>query len=310
MIVGCATTSGAQGMNLAKVIMDRAGIAPAVSGMTVNRFCSSALQTIATASNAIMSGQADVIVAGGVESMTKSNGSDLEVDPWLWFNHPSTYITMGATAENVANRYGISRAEQDQFSYESNMKAAKAMAAHLFDDEIIPVDATRIVKDADGKDQYETFVFDKDECPRPGTTLEGLGSLVPSFDPEHGSVTAGNSSQMSDGASFCVIMSAEKADALGLKKLARFVGFATAGVEADEMGIGPVKAVPKVLKLTGMKLEDIDLIELNEAFACQSLYCIKQLGFNRDIVNVNGGAIFFRPCHGFDRNLADDAGRR
>jgi len=308
VIVGCAVTIGPQGiMNFAKIIMDRAGISCDVPGQTVNRQCSSALNAIAMGCNAIIAGQAEVIVAGGVESISlvNTNFTPADIDYDLYLTHPQTYMPMGQTAENVAARYNITRQMQDEFAIESNIKAAKAIANNEFAEEIIPIKAYKhvynetgeIVKDKNGYPEREIFMFEKDECPRINTTLEGLASLKPSFR-EDGTVTAGNASQMSDAASFVVIMSGEKADALGLKRLAKFRNFTVTGCEADEMGVGPIKAVPKALKASGLELKDIDVIELNEAFASQAVHVVNTLGIDKSKLNPTGGAICFGHAYG------------
>lgn len=253
-------------------------------GQTVNRFCASGLQAISTAANMVMTGQAEIIAAGGVESMTAiPMGSDPSFrDKWVEEHEPGAYLPMGITAENVADRYHISRQEMDAFAVESHRKAAAAQASGKFDDEIIPVDGV----DLDGN----PIVFDKDQGIRPDTNQETLAGLKPAFR-EGGSVTAGQSSQTSDGAGFVIFMSREKAEELGLRPLARFLAFAVAGVDPSVMGIGPIKAVPKVMKLTGLTPGDMDVIELNEAFAAQAIPCIRELGLPEDRVNVNGGAV-------------------
>jgi acetyl-CoA acyltransferase len=308
VIVGCAVTTGPQGVgNFAKIIMDRAGINCDVPGQTVNRLCSSALNAIAIGCNAIIAGQADVIVAGGCESISlvPVKPAPQDIDLALWKAHPSSYMVMGQTAEVVARRYNITRQMQDEFACESQVKAAKATAANEFADEIIPVAAYitvtnekgESVLDQSGNPVRKAFIFDRDECPRANTTMEGLASLKPAF-AENGSVTAGNASQMSDAASFVVVMSGEKADALGLKKLAKFRAFAVTGCEADEMGVGPIKAVPKALKMAGLELKDIDVIELNEAFASQAVYVVNTLGLDVNKLNLSGGAISFGHAYG------------
>jgi len=274
VIIGCAMPEGQQGLNMARIIAVYAGLPVSVPAETVNRFCSSGLQTIAHAAERIMAGQADVIIAGGVESMSAvpMSGHKPSPHPGIVAEHPEIYTAMGNTAEIVATRYGIDRARQDAFAARSHERAIKAIAEGKFKDEIIPYGA-----------------LTDDEGPRP-TTAEGLGALKPAFSPK-GSVTAGNSSQVSDGAAISIVMSREKAEALGLEILAIFRGFAVAGCNPDEMGIGPVFAIPKVLQRAGVKLEEIDLIELNEAFASQSLYIVEKLGLDDSKVNVNGGAI-------------------
>jgi acetyl-CoA acyltransferase len=293
LVMGCAFPEAEQGMNTAKIIAKRAGLPVNVPGQTVNRFCASGLQTIAIAANSIMAGQADVVMAGGVEFMSTvpMGGNIIAPNPFLMENSPEIYMSMGLTAENVADNYNVTREMQDAFGVESHRKAAKAQEEGKFDHEIIPVDAVMPVMDAEGNviDQ-ETFVFSKDEGVRVGTTIEGLGKLRTVFK-NGGSVTAGNASQMSDGAAAVIVMSREKADALGIKPVASFKSFASVGVPPELMGIGPIAAIPKALDIAGIKKEDIDLIELNEAFASQSIACINELGLDNKIVNVNGGAI-------------------
>lgn len=291
-ILGCAFQEAEQGFNMAKVVLSRAGLPVEVSGQTVGRFCSSGLQSIATAANSIMAGQSDIIIAGGVESMSivPMGGNIISPNPYLMENNPSGYMSMGITAENVAKKYGITREMADTFSAESHLKAAKAQEEGRFDDEIIPVEAVTHSVDADGKASVKTFTFAKDEGVRPDSSAEKLGKLRTVFQAD-GVVTAANSSQMSDGAAIVVLMSEEKANELGLKPIAAFRSFAVAGVEPELMGIGPIKAIPKALKIAGIGVEDLDLVELNEAFATQALACIDELGLNKDIVNVNGGAI-------------------
>jgi acetyl-CoA acyltransferase len=291
VIMGCAFPEAEQGMNVARVIAQRAGLPDEIPGQTVNRFCASGLQTIANAANAIMTGQQEIVVAGGVESMTMvpMAGNILAPNPYLMENFPESYVTMGLTAENVAVRYEVTREMQDQFAVESHVKATRAQAEGKFDEEIIPIQAIRPVL-KDGKWESQEFVFSKDEGIRPNSSLESLGRLRTVFK-ARGSVTAGNASQMSDGASITVLMSKEKAEELGLKPIAVFKSFAVAGVAPEYMGMGPAAAIPKALKLAKLKTEDVDLIELNEAFASQSIACINELQLNPDKVNVNGGAI-------------------
>ena len=291
-ILGCAIPEAEQGYNVARVVLSRAGLPFEVCGQTVGRFCSSGLQSIASAANSIMAGQADVIVAGGMESMSMipMGGSNYSPNAYLMENYPEAYSQMGITAENVATQYGITREMADNFSCESHLKAAKAQAEGKFVEEIIPVEAFDHDLDQNETVKIRTFTFDKDEGIRPDSSAEGLAKLRPAFQ-AGGVVTAGNSSQMSDGAAIVVMMSEEKARALGIKPIAAFKSFAVAGVEPEMMGIGPIKAIPKALKIAGISLDDLDLVELNEAFATQSLACINTLGLNQDIVNVNGGAI-------------------
>lgn len=284
VIVGCAMPKGVQDFNIARLVAQRAGLPDKVTGMTINRFCSSGLQTVATAANAIMCGQAEVIVAGGVEtmSMVPMETDPSIVEPYLAKHAVDNYISMGMTAENVAADYNISREDMEKMACESHAKAAAAQAAGWLEDQIIPVDGL----DAEGN----PVVLTRDEGIRPGTNMEGLAGLKPCFKKD-GVVTAATSSQMTDGAGFVVLMSGEKARELGVKPLARFVGYAVDGVPARVMGIGPIKAIPKALKLTGLKLEDMDDIELNEAFAAQALACVRELGIDPDKLNPEGGAM-------------------
>jgi len=286
VVIGCAFPEGSQGLNMARPVSLYAGFPNSVSAVTVNRFCSSGLQSIAQSCERIIAGGADVIIAGGVESMSMVPMTGFRISPHLDIVHeiPEVYIAMGLTAENVAKQFEVSREDMDEFAYNSHMKAAKAQENGLFKDEIVPVQVTTV--DLDGK---ATVTFDTDELVRADTTVQALAKLRPAFSPK-GSVTAGNSSPLSDGAAAVVIMSDKKAAELGLKPLMRFVGFSVAGVAPEIMGIGPVEAIPKVLKRFGLKQNDIDLIELNEAFASQSLAVIRQLELDTDKVNVNGGA--------------------
>src|SRR6202521_4097324 len=299
VVIGCAMPEGEQGMNVARIASLRAGLPVESAAMTINRFCSSGLQAIAIAAQRIMAGQGDVAVAGGTESMSMvpMGGNKVSPNPWLMDHYPDAYLSMGLTAENVAKKYGITREQADEFSLASHQKALAAIAAGKFKDEIVPVDVSYTVLEAaaaggssSAKPRTVKVSFGTDEGPRADTSLEALGKLKPAFQ-MHGVVTAGNSSQTSDGAAAAVVMSAERARALGLKPMARFVAFATAGYLPEEMGIGPVYAIPKALKLAGLTLDQIDVIELNEAFAAQSLAVIKTLGLDLDKVNVNGGAI-------------------
>jgi len=289
--LGCAFPEAEQGMNVARIALLRAGLPDSICGQTVNRFCSSGLQTIATASQQIMAGMGDVIVAGGVESMSyvPMIGNKFSANLTLANEHPGVYIGMGMTAENVAEKYGVSRERQDAFAFRSHQRAAAAQDSGKFDGEIIPLDVT--IKIGQGHSVEEkSFSFARDEGIRRDTSDELLGKLRPVFR-LHGSVTAGNSSQTSDGAAAVVIMSEERARELGVKPLARFVSFGVGGVPPEVMGIGPIAAVPKALKYAGMEMGDVDLIELNEAFAAQALAVIGELGFDEEITNVNGGAI-------------------
>jgi acetyl-CoA acyltransferase len=300
VIIGCATPEAEQGMNLARIASLRAGLPVNVSAMTINRFCSSGLQAIAMAAQQILAGQSEVVVAGGAESMSMvpMGGHKISPNPWLIDHYPDTYLNMGLTAENLARKYGFSRAQADEFSLASHQKAVAAIASGKFRDEIVPVEVsyTYVENGANGssvpaKPKMRKVIFDTDEGPRSDTSMEALGRLKPAFH-ARGVVTAGNSSQMSDAAAAAVLISAERAERLGLgRPLARFVAFATAGCPPEEMGIGPVYAIPKALKLAGLKLDQIEVIELNEAFAAQSLSVIKLAGLDPGRVNVNGGAI-------------------
>jgi acetyl-CoA acyltransferase len=301
VIMGCAMPEAEQGMNVARIASLRAGIPVEVPAMTINRFCASGLQSIAVAAERIMLGHADVIVAGGTESMSMvpMGGNKISPNPWLMDHYPDVYLNMGLTAENLARKYGVTREQADEFSFTSHKKAVAAIAAGKFRDEIVPVDVhTTAYADAasatGGAAQprvtASTVVFDIDEGPRADTSLEALAKLKPAFH-AHGTVTAGNSSQMSDGAAAAIVMSAEHARDLGVQPLARFIAFAVAGCPPEEMGIGPVSAIPKALKLAGLKLEQIDVIELNEAFAAQALTVIKLAGLDPARVNPNGGAV-------------------
>jgi acetyl-CoA acyltransferase len=292
VILGCAMPEAEQGMNLARVVALRAGLPVSSAAMTVNRFCASGLQAIALAAERIRGGGAEVIVAGGAESMSfvPMGGHKIAVNPWLVENHPGSYLTMGLTAERVAKHYGISREAADRFSLESHQKAVAAAQAGKFTGEIVPIPVTISTPNGKTKPKTVTAGFASDEGPRTDTTLDALAKLPAVFHAQ-GTVTAGNSSQTSDGAAAAVVMSLERAHQLGLRPLARFVSYAYAGCDPEEMGMGPVHAVPKALKLAGLTLDQIDLIELNEAFACQALAVIGQLGLDPAKVNVNGGAI-------------------
>ena len=293
VILGCAMPEAEQGMNVARIAAMRAGLPVEVAGQTVNRFCSSGLQTIALAAQQIMAGMGTTILAGGVESMSMvpMSSNKFMANPWLAEHYPAAYTSMGITAENVARQFNISRAAQDGFALQSNQRAVAAIQAGRFKDEIapVPVELTE-VDAASGSLKKRSFLFDTDEGPRAETSLAALGKLKPVFR-INGTVTAGNSSQTSDGAAAVLIMERSRAEELGLKPLVRFVGYAVGGVPPDVMGIGPVAAIPKVIKLTGLDLSDIDLFELNEAFAAQSLAVIQELGLDPEKVNVNGGAI-------------------
>ncbi len=287
LLVGCAFPEGEQGMNIARLIGLRAGLPVEIPAETINRFCSSGVQSIAHAAQAISAGYYDAALAGGVESMSMvpMTGYKFSPDDVLADEYPQAYSSMGITAENVAEQYQISRDLQDQFALISHQKAFKAVTSGLFDPEIVPLNLE--ITNSNGTRQ---IIYYRDEGPRGDTSLEVLSKLRPAFK-QDGTVTAGNSSQMSDGAAGVIIMSRSKAKALGLKPLARFVAFAVAGVAPEIMGIGPIKAVPKVLERCGLSLKDIDLIELNEAFASQAVAVIRELNLNEEITNVNGGAI-------------------
>lgn len=292
VIIGCAMPEGEQGMNVARLIALRAGLPVESAAMTVNRFCASGLQTIALAAERIRGGGADVIVAGGAESMSyvPFGGNKISANPWLVENSPGSYMSMGLTAERVAKHYGITREESDEFAHSSHQKALAAIQAGKFEDEIVPVRVVTTVLDDKGKPLTSEKEFKVDEGPRADTSYEALSKLRAVFHAK-GIVTAGNSSQTSDGAAAAVMMSEERAKAMGATPLARFVSFAYAGCMPEEMGIGPVYAIPKALKLAGLTLDDIDVIELNEAFAAQSLAVIKVLGIDTARLNLNGGAI-------------------
>jgi acetyl-CoA acyltransferase len=292
VILGCAFPEGEQGLNMSRLVAFRAGLPVSVPAETINRFCSSGLQSIAHAAFGIMAGQMDCVIAGGTESMTMvpMTGLKFSPNPYLASEWPGAYLGMGLTAENVAERYSISRADQDAFALASHKKAIRAVDSGLFDHEIVPLQVDLVEYEKSGEIQKKSFTFTRDEGPRADTTIEALAKLRPAFK-EGGSVTAGNSSQMSDGAAGVIIMSAAKADKIGAKPLVRFVAFAVGGVEPEYMGIGPIVAIPKVLKIAGLELSDIGLIELNEAFAAQSLAVIRELRINQEITNVNGGAI-------------------
>jgi acetyl-CoA acyltransferase len=303
VILGCAMPEGEQGMNVARIAALRAGLPVETSAMTINRFCSSGLQAIALGSERIRGGSADVIVAGGTESMSlvPMGGNKISPNPWLVDHYPDAYINMGLGTENIARKFGITREQADQFSAESHQRALAAIAAGNFKEETIPVEVkmTSVPPNANGasskskaglKSATQIFVFATDELPRADTSLEILAKLKPAFHAK-GTVTAGNSSPMSDGAAACVIMSEARAKALGQKPLARFVAYATAGCPPEEFGLGPVFAIPKALRLAGLSLNDISVIELNEAFAAQSLAVIGQAGLEASRVNPNGGAI-------------------
>lgn len=292
VILGTAFPEGEQGMNMARMVALRAGLPDTVGGETINRFCSSGLQSIAHAGFAIMAGQMETAIAGGAESMSMvpMTGFKFSPMPHLAVEMPQAFTNMGLTAENVAARFGVSREDQDAFALRSHVRAAQAVESGLFDPEITPIEVCVVEPGVGGSRREKIFVFKRDEGPRADTSLQALAKLKPAFR-EGGTVTAGNSSQMSDGAAGVIIMSRSKAEALGLKPLARFAAFATAGVPPEIMGIGPVAAIPKALKLAGLGLGDIGLIELNEAFAAQSVAVMRALDLDPEITNVNGGAI-------------------
>ncbi len=292
VLIGCAMPEGAQGRNFARPITIRAGLPVDVPAQTVNRFCASGLQTIASASERIIANSADVILAGGAETMSlvPMTGFRLSPNPYLIENNPDVYMSMGLTAEHVANEWHITREMQDEFAVRSHQRAAAATDSGKFREEILPVKIEDVGVGPDGKPYERVITFDSDEHLRRDTTLERLRKLPPAFKP-NGTVTAGNSSPLSDGAAGVIVMEAEAAAKAGLKPLARFVGFAAAGVPPHLMGIGPIKAVPKVLQRAGFTLNDIDLFELNEAFASQAVAVINTLELDPEKVNVNGGAI-------------------
>jgi acetyl-CoA acyltransferase len=292
IVIGCAFPESDQGLNLARVLAMRAGLPFTVPGQTVNRFCSSGLQAIATAAYEIMVGAADVMIAGGVEFMSQVPimGLTPSPNPYLVDHNPQAYTSMGLTAENVAERFGVSREDQDRFALLSHQKAARAIKEGKFKEEVLPVLAKVREVQEDGTIKIKEVLFDTEEGVRYDASYEGMASLKPVFK-ARGTVTAGNSSQTSDGAAALVLMSREKAGALKLKPMAVFRSFAVAGVPPEVMGIGPAYAVPKAIKKAGLTLDQIGLVELNEAFASQALYVIRELGLNLDIVNVNGGAV-------------------
>jgi len=291
VILGCANPEAESGMNMARVAALRAGLPDTVPGVTINRFCSSGLQAIAMAAERIRSGGADIILAGGAESMSlvPMSGHKFAPNPWMVDNIPQIYMGMGLTAEEVYRKYNVSREDQDAFSYRSHQNALKAQAEGKFDDEIVPLEVDNTTL-SNGKPSTRKSTFAKDEGPRADTSVEALGKLRAVFFVA-GTVTAGNSSQTSDGAAAAIVMSEKKARELGLKPMARFVSFGVGGVPPEIMGIGPVVAIPKALKAAGLKLEDIGLVELNEAFAVQALAVAREAGLNMDTLNVNGGAI-------------------
>jgi acetyl-CoA acyltransferase len=292
VIMGCAMPEAEQGMNVARASAIRAGLPVETSAMTINRFCSSGLQSIAIAADRIRTGSADVIVAGGLEtmSMIPMGGHIIRPNPYLVEHYPDFYLNMGLATENVARKYEVSREEQDEFALRSHQRAARAQDEGKFEDEIVPLSVTFEELDAKGKKTRREVKFSRDEGVRRDSSEESLAKLKPAFHAE-GTITAGNASQMSDGAAAAIIMSDERARALGLRPMARFVAYATAGCPPEEMGIGPVYAIPKVLKIAGLKLEEIDVIELNEAFAAQSIAVMRTLDLDPERTNVNGGAI-------------------
>ena len=295
VIIGCAMPEGSQGMNVARVASVRAGLPRSIAATTVNRFCSSGLQAIAMAAHEIRDEGAEVAIGGGVESITQTAQAEIDRNPWVAEHFPGIYMVMGDTAEVVAKRYRVSREVQDEYALASQQRTARAQRGGRLDEEIVPMHVTRALLEKKtgkvvGEEEYD---FEKDECNRPDTTREGLAALKPYFDPESGkgTVTAGNASQLSDGASATLLMSRERAAALGIQPKVTFRGFAVAGCEPDEMGIGPVFAVPKLLRRHSLTVDDIDLWELNEAFAVQVVYCRDRLGIDPEKLNVNGGAI-------------------
>lgn len=291
LVIGCAFPEAEAGMNLGRVIALKAGLPHSVAGVTVNRFCASGLEAIAIAAQRIMCGFADIIVAGGVEhtSSVPMGGSKLLPDPDLMESYPAAYISMGLTAENVAQRYGVSREDQDAFALESQQKAARALKEKKFAEQILPLKVVERTFEQ-GKPVKREMVFEQDECVRPGTSMEALAKLKPIFNSK-GTVTAGNSCPLNDGAAAVVLMSREKARELGLKPMGVFRSYGVGGVDPEVMGIGPVVAIPKALKYAGITIDQVDLVELNEAFASQSLYVIRTMGIDPDRLNVNGGSI-------------------
>ena len=292
VIIGCSFPEYTQGMNIGRLLVLSAGWPDRIPGMTVNRFCSSGLETIAIGANRIMCGFNDIVIAGGVESMSQipMGGIMSAPNPALVETRPGSFTGMGLTAENVAEKHNISRDEQDAFGARSQQRAEAALKSGRFKSQIVPLTVKRQKELPNGHFEFEEVVFDTDEGVRPGTTKEGIAGIRPAFKP-NGTVTAGNSSQMSDGAAAVLLMSKEKAAELGLKPMATFRWYAVEGCEPEYMGVGPAVAIPKVLGMAGMTLDQIELTELNEAFAAQAIYCIKKLGLNEEITNVNGGAI-------------------
>lgn len=292
-LIGCAFPEGAQGMNMGRIIAQKAALPDSVPGATINRFCSSGLQTIVMASQAVSAGHASVVVAGGVESMSRvpMSGFFFQPDPSTVDDRPEVYVSMGITAENVAAKYDVSREDQDAFALQSHQRALDAIESGRFKDEIAPYEMTDVLyDDSDQQAHTHTFTHDTDEGPRADTSLEALGRLRPAFR-AGGSVTAGNSSQMNDGAAATVVIDEDTKNALGIDPMGRVVGFALSGVAPELMGIGPIGAIQKVLKQTGLSVSDIDLVELNEAFAAQALAVMREVGLDQSKVNVNGGAI-------------------
>lgn len=292
LIMGCAMPEAEQGMNVARNIGALAGLPDSTPAITINRFCSSGLQAIAYAAERVMLGHSKAVLAGGVESMSMipMTGNTVRLNPKLAEEAPQYYMSMGHTAEEVANRYEVSREDQDAFAVRSHELAEKAIKEGKFKDEIVPIEVVQHYVDGNDKLQSRTFTFDTDEGVRPGTSVEGLAKLRPAFNVK-GSVTAGNASQTSDGAAAVLVMDREEAENQGLKPMAKFLGFAVGGVPPEVMGIGPIEAVPKALKIAGLSIDDIDLWELNEAFASQSIQVVRHLGIDMEKVNVNGGAI-------------------
>jgi len=291
LMIGCSFPEAEQGLNIGRIAAQIAGFPDEVSGATVNRFCSSGLEAIALASLRVMSGWSDVVIGGGIESMTfvPMGGNFPRPHPEHSKKQADLYCSMGITAENVANRYNISRLAQDEFAYNSQMKASAALSNKLFK-EIVPTPAAKFVLQNDGTYKKETFIVENDDGIRPDTTIDGLAKLRPAF-AAGGSVTAGNSSQTTDGAAATIIMSGDKAKAMGIKPVAKLKCYTTVGCRSDEMGVGPKYAIPKLMKLAGVDLKDVGLFEINEAFASQALYCINDLGIDIAKVNINGGAI-------------------
>lgn len=291
VIIGCAMPEGAQGLNFARTIALRAGLPVEVPGMTVNRFCSSGLQTIAMAAERIIANGADCIIAGGAEtmSMVPMSGYRVSPNPHMVANNPEVYMNMGLTAEQVSQEFEVTRQAQDEFAVRSHKRAAQAYVDNKFQPEILPIEVEEVTAGANGSER-RTFTLDRDEHLRPNTSLEGLARLRPVFK-RGGTVTAGNASPLSDGAAAVMVMERKMAEALGLKPLVKFVGFNVGGVRPEIMGVGPISAVPRLFKRTGLSLSDIDLIELNEAFAAQAVAVIRELGFDEEITNVNGGAL-------------------